>query len=284
MSPLFSEQQLRLSPGQRAPETIRAVFFRFASRTVRTAGIVLGCVCALALVGGAALWYLARQAPEFYRQAVLRSPAQRDADARQFLRHTSQLLSDIENERRWEAAFTQEQVNGWLAEDFVQDHASLLPPSIAEPRVAFHEGSVTLAFCARRGLLTTVVSLELACWVPEPNLLAVQLRRTRAGAVPVSIQGFLRRLAEESPRRGWNIEWKRSEGMLVALVRLALESEGNEPVLDEIDVRDGILYLAGTSRDRDAVVRGRELPARSAHPAEPPLSFRSALRQFRFPH
>ena len=47
-----------------------------------------------------------------------------------------QLRNDICNEPTWEAVFTDQEVNAWLAEDLVTHFADQLPPEVHEPRVA----------------------------------------------------------------------------------------------------------------------------------------------------
>ena len=57
--------------------------------------------------------------------------------AKRFVAQSLQLRNDICNEPTWEAVFTDQEVNAWLAEDLVTHFADQLPPEVHEPRVVF---------------------------------------------------------------------------------------------------------------------------------------------------
>jgi hypothetical protein len=218
----------------------------------------IGLLAGVLLVGGAAgAVGLSRRPPEFYAQALQQPPDQSRQRARDFLRHASQLASDIENLDRWEAAFRQEDVNAWLAEDFARQHAGLLPESVHEPRVDFVDGRVLVAFRKGTGWLAPVISLKLALWFPEPNLLAVELCDSRAGALPLSTTGALRQAAARTARLGWDVQWKQRDGNPVAMLRLHWDQVCEQLAVEDVRVEEGTFYVAGTSKGCD----GGAMPA-----------------------
>src|SRR5690348_14359456 len=96
----------------------------------------------LALVGigvsvPALLWYSLKYEPTFYRQMATVPRAQSQERARRFVAQSAQLRNDIYNEPRWEAVFSDEEVNAWLAEDLVTHFADQLPPEVHDPRILF---------------------------------------------------------------------------------------------------------------------------------------------------
>lgn len=215
---------------------------------IRVALLVGGLIVGLA----AAAVLLARRPPDFYTRALEQSPEQVRQRSRDFLRHASQLASDVENLSHWEAAFRREDVNAWLSDQFMREFGRSLPPSFQEPRLDFEDGQVVLAFRNGTGWLAPVISLKLALWFPEPNLLAVELRDGQAGSIPVSITRAIHQAAARSPKPGWNIEWKEHQGNPVALVRLKWEKICKDLTVEEVRIEQGLLYVRGNSEGCDA--------------------------------
>ena len=79
------------------------------------------------------------------------SREQRAGRAKKFVAQSLQLRNDICNEPNWEAVFTDQEVNAWLAEDLVTYFADRLPPEVNEPRVLFEPDRIILAFQLRQG-------------------------------------------------------------------------------------------------------------------------------------
>ena len=145
----------------------------------------------LLLIGGGAWVYFAlRHVPRFYEEAVKIDPAQRKQGSDEMLRRSASLRNDARKRGRWQAAFTAEQINGWLAVDLVENYPKLLPPEVHDPRVAIHDGQIVVG-CRFDGKVSTIVSLEADVSLPEPNVIAVRIRRARAGAVPLPLDKFL---------------------------------------------------------------------------------------------
>src|SRR6187549_2857605 len=79
-----------------------------------------------AVLGG--VWISLTHRPAFYRLMVQVPPAQRAEKAKRFVAQSLQLRNDICNEPTWEAVFSDQDVNAWLAEDLVTHFADQLPP------------------------------------------------------------------------------------------------------------------------------------------------------------
>lgn len=205
----------------------------------------------LAIALGASATVLVQRAPDFYVHALRQPPEKVREGARNFVRHASQLASDVENLDRWEAAFREQDVNAWLSEAFQRELGPLLPPSVQEPRVRFEDGNVVVAFRKSAGWLAPVISLTLTLWLPEPNLLAVKLGAGRAGSIPVSLSSALRQAAARSTQLGWEIEWKEHEGNPVALVRLHWEKVCENLSVEELRIEHDLFYVAGNSKGCD---------------------------------
>src|SRR5262249_7815423 len=116
-------------------------------------GIGLGVLAAIPLGAWCSLTY----EPYYYRAMVGLSREQRAGRAKKFVAQSIQLRNDICNEPSWEAVFTDQEVNAWLAEDLVTEFADQLPPEVHEPRVMFELDRVTLAFELDQGPVSSVI-------------------------------------------------------------------------------------------------------------------------------
>src|SRR5947209_18018934 len=100
---------------------------------------------------------------------------ERAVKARRFMAQSLQLRNDICNEPTWEAVFSDQEVNAWLAEDLVTEFADQLPPEVREPRVVFELDRVTLAFELNQGAVDSVIWVVARPRIPEPNVLELTL-------------------------------------------------------------------------------------------------------------
>src|SRR5206468_3695095 len=97
--------------------------------------------------------------PDFYRRTSAIAPERRHAEAKDFVARSLQLRNDIVNEPLWEAVFTDEQVNSWLAEDLVEHFADQIPQNVHDPRVLFELDRVNFGFGLDQGPVRSIVSV-----------------------------------------------------------------------------------------------------------------------------
>src|SRR3954465_15075149 len=148
--------------------------------------LIIGLALALLATIPGAIWVSLTHQPRFYRAMVRVPRAKVQAEAKSFVAHSLQLRNDIVNEPTWEAVFTDQEVNAWLAEDLVTHFADVLPPGVHDPRVVFEIDRATLAFRLDRGPLTSVIWVVAGIRVPEGNVVELTLEKIRAGALPFS--------------------------------------------------------------------------------------------------
>jgi hypothetical protein len=202
-------------------------------------------VLAVLLVLAVGYWAVQRE-PEFYRQALAHEPAKLEVASDQLLQHTTALASDVREVGKWQALFTDEQVNGWLAVDVPQNHSGLLPAEIIDPRVLFQPNRIKIGCRLEQAGITTVASLEVEVYMAKPNVLAIRFCKARAGAVPVPLAPILERCTAAVAGSNLRLEWQQSSGDPVALITLAARQEhGTEFFLECLELRDGAMYLAG---------------------------------------
>jgi hypothetical protein len=223
---------------------------------------VLGLGVLSLVAAPAVVWVGLTHPPGFYRRMAAVPPERRRAEAKRFLQQSLQLANDIHNEARWEAAFTDEEVNAWLAEDLVTHFADQIPAGVHEPRVAFEADRVTLAFQLDRGPIRSVVWVVARVRVPEGNLVALTLEKIRAGVVPIPTEEITDRIDRHARRHGLDIRWEKDGDRPVALIRYAPAPGRHDIVLERLRIEDGRLLLGGRSRRSAGAVAGPTLPSR----------------------
>lgn len=219
-------------------------------RSLRIAGVLfvaLALVLALA-VGG--LYFTSQLAPDFYHQAVAVEPQAQRTASDEALANASALASRVQKAGRWEALFTAEQINGWLAVDLVENHPRLLPPEVGNPRVEIVPGRLHLAFQYASGGLSSVVSLGLEVFVAEKGCLAVKLAALNAGRLPLPMGWLVEEISSAAAEAGWPLNWTTNHAAPVALVPLDGRRDSGKAcwTIDTVELRDGAIYVAGTTQ------------------------------------
>jgi len=223
-------------------------------------------IFALGLAGLVAVpsiaWVSLTHQPRFYR-VMFQVPRERqEQEAKRFVAQSLQLRNDICNEPTWEAVFTDQEVNAWLAEDLVTHFADQLPPEVHEPRVVFETDRITLAFQLDQGAFKSVIWVVARPRVPEPNVLELTLEKIRAGALPVPPDKVLDRIVEHIRERGVDIAWERVDNLPVLTLRYTAEDECEDVKLVRVEIQHGRIRLAGRSERARGFVGKPTLPTR----------------------
>jgi hypothetical protein len=231
------------------------------------AGSSLGVVAAIP----ALMWFSLTYEPSYYRAVIRLSREQRAGRAKKFVAQSLQLRNDICNEPTWEAIFTDQEVNAWLAEDLVTYFADQLPPEVAEPRVIFEMDHMTLAFQLRQGGVQSVITVVARPRVPGGNSLELTLEKIRAGILPVPADHILDRIIEYARYHGVDVEWERRDGYPVVLMRYTPHTDREDVQLEELQIRDHQIRLAGRSDRAKGAFRRPKLPSRKVLQSKFPI-------------
>jgi hypothetical protein len=216
--------------------------------TLRKRATIAGVVASLALLFPAAAWLSLTHEPTFYRALVASVPReQREAKAKRFVASSLQLRNDITNERDWQAVFTDQEVNAWLAEDLITFFADQIPPEVHEPRVAFGPDRITLAFQLDRGPIRTVIWVVAQARIPEDNVLALTFEKIRAGVIPISAERLMGPITARAREQGVDVRWSREDDLPVATIRFGPDQGSSDVVLERLSVRQGQIRLTGRS-------------------------------------
>ncbi len=224
--------------------------------------VIIGSLVFVMLVGGAllSLYVLLRHEPESYAQALVPPGALRQQASKKFERKAIDLSSSVANYFDWQLELTDEEINSYLAEDFLRMRPIDLPDDVREPRVAFRDGTLCVAFRYGQGAASSVVSMEARVWVSpyEPNVLLIQVEQLRAGALPLTTKFLQERLRDSASGLNIDMQWYRNEGRPVVLLRF--QSNRREPTIqiDELQFQSGKMTVKGRSIDPDLRRTARE--------------------------
>jgi len=188
--------------------------------------------------------------PAYYNQLDRLSTEELSVASKQFVRRSAGIWNLMATETVWDGAFNEQQVNAWLACDFVDKQIAVLPAGVSAPRVAFRRGQLSLAFTKDLYVMDVVISGTARVWLPEPNLVAVEIAEVRAGAIPLPSGPVVRTISSAAASAGVELVWQQNDGKPVALLRLKGPDNHNGFGIEHIELNDGSLYVAGRSFER----------------------------------
>lgn len=220
---------------------------------LRIALLLLCCLPVLLTLGWLAIYRAAQHEPEFYRQALAADPAAQKRDSAKMLDNVRKLNNDLHHDQPWRAVFTADEVNAWLALDVPQNDPPLLPGEIRDPRVAIQSDGIMLAARLERGRLKSVVSLKVDVYLESEEVLALRIRRVRAGALPWSPSQVLEAITKLAQRENLELRWAQTDGDPVALLTIPpLKLEKREIIvrLDSVTLEPGRIVVTGTAKRR----------------------------------
>jgi uncharacterized protein YpmS len=218
------------------------------SRRIRLILLVLGGLAALIVLALLGLYAAARHEPAFYRKALEIEPAVLEKASGRMIQQSTALVSAVKKEGHWEALFTAEQINGWLAVDMVKNHPRALPTGLHDPRVAIDPKQITVACRFERGGTHGVLTLTVEPYVPEPNMVALRIVKARAGLLPVPLDRVLKGLSQAARNMQLQLQWRQAGGDPVAM--LSLPPADHHPVrIESLRLGEGEIYVEGTTHE-----------------------------------
>jgi hypothetical protein len=205
-----------------------------------------------------ALVLLVRNEPSAYGRVAVPAGEEREALSKDFYANFWKLMNDVQvedvaGEFEWGAEFTEEQINSYFDEDFVHSglNDKLLPDWISEPRVAIEPDLLRIMFRYGSGAWRTIISIDLQVWLAakEPNVVALELKRFRAGALPISAQSLLERISDALRRKDIEVSWYRLHGNPVAVLHFQSDPQSSPVRLKSLRLEQGKITLNGSSSD-----------------------------------
>jgi hypothetical protein len=224
-------------------------------------------VIAVGIVLAILTWRAAKHVPEFYAVALEMPSEHQEQASEELLARASSLASQAQHSGRWEAAFTAEQINGWLAVDLPRNHPKLLPAEVQHPRVAITKDELLIGWRIEHPKYSGVVSLSVTPDVSAPNVLTLRVRKARAGSLPLPLDRVLEAVSEGAREARLSVRWLTVEGDPVAEITLPEDTESRQVQrVDSVRLEEGKLLLAGTTTPREALSQGSERQADQVEP------------------
>jgi hypothetical protein len=229
------------------------------ARKYRIAAIGTLTITALvvAIAGGA--YYAARQVEPYYEEALRTEPEVLERGSRELESRATALYSDAKQIGHWQALFTVEQINGWLATQLAADKGSGLPSNMRDPRVAIARDRLTLGFRTKPGGVETVVSVDAAVLITAEGNVGIRFMSVRAGALPLPVLQLADELAAACKKLKLPVRWTQENGCPIAIINVAnsTSAENREFFIDSVELRNNEMYVAGhtevsNSHDRRA--------------------------------
>jgi hypothetical protein len=204
-----------------------------------------------AIVVGISLFSLykaSQHVPEFYREAISLDPDEQEPARDEFVAQVTALASDLHRSGHWQSLFTDDQINAWLALELATNYPELLRGELHEPRISIRDKEATIACRYENAQVRSVLSLTVDAYLQEPNVLALRIRKARAGALPVPLAQVLDGISRAALQLNLRLEWRKAKGDPVALVTLPRSRFGQTESLNlqAIELRDGEVFVSGT--------------------------------------
>lgn len=217
-------------------------------RRFRVPLIVVGVLLLMLAVAGVWLWLAVRHVPHFYADALAVDPGEQQQASDKMVRRTTALSNDLHKDGHWDAVFTADQINGWLAVDREENHPKLIPHEFHDPRVAIHDGQLIVGCRYESGQMNTVLSLTGDVYLQSPNVLGVRIERARAGAVPLPLKDVTSKLVAACENIGCKVELREvgADPLLLLTLPLPDNSARDGTIrVETVELREGELHIAG---------------------------------------
>jgi len=220
----------------------------------RKVWISLALMAGFLIAGGGTLYVLLSHRPNFYRVAQMSESRERTAQSGEFVNRYTGLMNSVFNRYPdWWGAFTTEQVNAFLQEDFLKSFGgdNNLPDGFHDLRIQIEEGKLRLGCRYDTLLLSTVLTIEVRMWLVanEVNLIGVEIVNLRAGALPISRQNVLDYITEAARQSNIDVKWHRRHGNPVAIFRLQADQVRPTILLHRFELQPGKIVIVGRSTE-----------------------------------
>lgn len=213
---------------------------------------LLGTAAIATAFGCSALWAIQKtqEVPDFYVQAASRMPTDVGEASRELQHEVEELTAQVGRVGGWAATFTESQINAWLVHQLPKEFSKALPAGVAEPRVVIEDGKILAAARYKDKRIETVVSFELGVQVtPEPNVLAIEVRQLKAGALPLPLGRFVEHISKRAAKDNLEVRWDTNAvGLPIALLTVPSTHHGyvRTPVIVEsVTMTNGRIRLTG---------------------------------------
>lgn len=222
-------------------------------------------VLAVIAVAGVVLFRATQAVDPFYAAAVATKPAESREAGERMENRVADLVDQVETTGRWESIFSDAEVNGWLATILKDKYPTLLPPEVVDPRVSFVTGRCLIGYRYEGEQIRAVVTIEGEPFMASHDVAGLRLRKARIGVLPLPLSKVVEHINRGAGDLQIAVKWIEHEGDPVMLVGVtnSLSTDDEVRRLEEIELRDGELALAGTATPRKSASRADGISQRA---------------------
>ena len=214
---------------------------RFALVSLAVLGLLAAAIVAI--------YHASQQVPAFYTEAISMPAESQEKESDLMLKQITTLHNELQDKGAWREVFKAQTINGWLAVDLPQNHPTLLPRGMHDPRVHIGPQGITMACRVDRGGLHGVVSLQVSAFVESEDVVGLRVHKARLGAIPWAFRSVLDGITEAAQKSNVDIRWRQLDSDPVALIKLTSFKGGRKQIIhiDTIRLEEGRLVVAGTT-------------------------------------
>jgi len=223
-----------------------AVIVRFIPKSKWIRGTLLVSLAIAGLIA-AWLWRSALHVPEFYASRLVVEEAGPMEESLQ--EQLQDLQTALTQDGPWRIAFTEAEINAWLAGDVRKQFPRAVPPYVTDPRIQLSDGFAQVACQYTHDELVAVVSAKVHLEpIDRPNSIVMKVFEPRIGSVPGPGDLALRQLRMVAARAGLRVVW-RNEANPIGEITLPpkVTNTPNQIMIDEVVLEEGRMVIAGVT-------------------------------------
>ena len=236
---IHKDDAIRRAP--RGPRTLIQWIALFAKITL----ILLLCLAGLAYYA----YQSTQQLPDFYEATLNSDPVQLAESGAVFEQRVLDLRSSAQEAGEWQAVFTEQQINGWIAVDMPRKFPHWQPREVSDPRVSISRNELKLVFKVESPRLSGVVVAQADVFCTADNQIAVQFNSVKSGIVPIPMKRFADKITKGLEKSDIQVEWTEQDGDPVLLIKLPSDvtdqGDGNSVILKSVTLESGQVVLSG---------------------------------------
>jgi len=211
--------------------------------------LILAALFALSVV---IVGMLLKQEPDFYVREKKDGPRPDDsAQAGKVVTRLNELMEDVRMTQKgdWGATFTADELNAFFrdGESGTNPLTAALLGDLPDPRVSIDDDRLRIAFREGNDFWSAIILLELRMWLVEgqSNLVAMEIVRFQAGAMPLPKNWVLDDIGHAARRLSADVNWYRNGENPVAICKLYANQHRPETQVTTLRIGDGCLAIGG---------------------------------------
>ncbi|MGL4419576.1 MAG: hypothetical protein ACRCZF_02830 [Gemmataceae bacterium] len=222
------------------------------SSWIWTVLILLG---GIALLGGI-LYGLTSYEPEFYSAGATPGEYETTELSAKLITRVQDLKNDIRSKPDWGGSLSETDLNCFFRANLGETGSltDMLPTGFHSPRIRIVGDTIQLGLRYGSGTFTSIIWVEVRAWLvkDEMNLIALELRGLKAGALPLGCQSLLDQITDLAQESNIEVTWYRHEGNPVGMFRFYADQLRPTTQIHTFRIRDGQIAMAGRTRLENA--------------------------------